>query len=147
MELKVKSKAIKLIVKTRKIIAIAREFKDNKFEDGFFTAIRECNIELLTKIILILAETENDKNPFETLDEVCDFLDDYIEGTGKTYTDVYMDIAKEINEKGFFSVKMTEEQLQARVNDVMSSMNYEDIIKKSIEKMATEVVTEEFKGY
>lgn len=141
MELKVKSKAIKLIVKTRKIIAIAREFKDNKFEDGFFTAIRECNIELLARIIAILSDKDED------VEEVYDFLDEYIAETGKTYTEIYMDIAKEINEKGFFSVKMTEEQLQARVDDIMSSMNYEDIIKKSIEKMATEVVTEEFKGY
>ena len=141
MELKVKSKAIKLIVKTRKIIAIAREFKDNKFEDGFFTAIRECNIELLARIIAILSDKDED------IEEVYDFLDEYIAETGKTYTEIYMDIAKEINEKGFFSVKMTEEQLQARVDDIMSSMNYEDIIKKSIEKMATEVVTEEFKGY
>ena len=141
MELKVKSKAIKLIVKTRKIIAIAREFKDNKFEDGFFTAIRECNIELLARIIAILSDKDED------VEEVYDFLDEYIAETGKTYTEIYMDIAKEINEKGFFRVKMTEEQLQARVDDIMSSMNYEDIIKKSIEKMATEVVTEEFKGY
>ena len=141
MELKTKSKTINIVVKTRKIIAIAKEFKDNKFEDGFFTAIRECNIELLARIIAILSAKDED------IEEVYDFLDEYIAETGKTYTEIYMDIAKEINEKGFFSVKMTEEQLQARVNDIMSSMNYEDIIKKSIEKMATEVVTEEFKGY
>lgn len=141
MDLKVKSKTIRLIVKTRKIIAIAKEFKDNKFEEGFFTAVRECNIELLAKIISILAETD------ENVDDVYDFLDDYIAETGKTYTDIYMDIAKEINEKGFFRTKMTEEGLQARVNDIMSSMNYEDIIKSSAEKMIADVVTEEFKGY
>ena len=42
---------------------------------------------------------------------------------------------------------MTEEELQARMNDILSSVNYEDIIKNSVEKMATEVVTDEFKGF
>jgi len=141
MKLETKSKSINLVVKTRKIIAIAREFKDNKFEDGFFTAVRECNIELLPRIIAILAEKD------ESVEDVYDFLDEYIEETGKTYADVYIDIAKEINEKGFFRLKMTEEKLQARVDDIMSSVNYEDIIKNSAEKMITKVVAEEFKGY
>jgi DNA-binding ferritin-like protein (Dps family) len=147
MDLKIKSKTIKLIVKTRKIIAIARELEDNKFEEGFFTAVRDCNIELLPIIIKILAETEDSKEPFETIDEVYDFLDDYMKESKKTYADIYMDVAKEINEKGFFSLKMTQEQLESKVNDVLLSVNYEGVMKDAIEKMATQIAEEEFKGY
>ena len=57
------------------------------------------------------------------------------------------DIAIAINEEGFFRTKMTEEELQARMNDILSSLNYEDILKNSVEKMATEVVTDEFRGF
>lgn len=147
MEMKTEAKTIKLVVKTKKIIAIARGLNDDKFEDGFFNAVRENSIEKLANIIMILAETDDNTNPFETLDKVCDFLDEYMEATNKTYADIYMDIAKEINDKGFFSIKMKERELKNKVNDPLSSLNYEDVMKNAVEKMATQVIEDEFKGY
>jgi len=147
MKLETKNKSVELVVKTRKIIALAKLLKDDKFEDAFFKAVRDCNIELLAQIILILAESGENINPFNGIDDVCDFLDEYIAESKKNLSDIYFVITEAINEKGFFSSKMTKKDLQARIDDIMSSVNYEGIIKNSIEKMATEVVTEEFKGY
>ncbi|MBR1653503.1 MAG: hypothetical protein IJ690_01610 [Clostridia bacterium] len=143
MKLETKNKSVELVVKTRKIVDIANTLKNKKFEEVFFTSMRECDIEALTKIIYILAEDKTFKNSTE----VYDFMDDYIAESGKTFDDIYLDIATEINEKGFFRVKMTPEQLMERVNDILSSVNLDGVVKDTIEKMATQVVTEEFKGY
>lgn len=147
MKLDTKNKSVELVVKTRKIIAISKILKDDKFEDAFFKAVRDCNIEILAQIILILAENGESINPFNGIDDVCDFLDEYIAENKKNYSDIYFMITEVINEKGFFREKMTKKALQERINDIMSSVNYEDIIKKSVEKVAEEAVTEEFKGY
>lgn len=147
MKLDTKNKSVELVVKTRKIIAISKILKDDKFEDAFFKAVRDCNIEILAQIILILAESGDNINPFEGIDEVCDFLDEYIAESKKNLSDVYFTITEAINEKGFFSSKMTKKDLQARIDDIMSSVNYESIIKNLAEKTIAEAVTEEFKGY
>ena len=143
MKLETEKKSVELVVKTRKIVDIANTLKNKKFEEVFFTAMRDCDIEALSKIIYTLSEGKIFKNSTE----VYDFLDEYMAESGKTYDDIYLDIATEINEKGFFRVKMTPEQLKDRVNDILSSVNLEGVVKDSIEKMATQVVTEEFKGY
>lgn len=143
MELKTEKKTVELIVKTRKIIEIANTLKNKKFEEVFFSSMRDCDIEALSKIIYVLAEDKTFKNSTE----VYDFLDDYMAESNKTYDDIYLDIATEINEKGFFRVKMTPEELKNRVNDILSSVNLDGVVKNTIEKMATQVVTEEFKGY
>ena len=147
MKLDTKNKSVELVVKTRKIIAISKILKDDKFEDAFFKAVRDCNIELLAQIILILAESGENINPFDGIDAVCDFLDEYIEENKKNYSDVYFMVTEAINEKGFFSSKMTKKDLQARIDDIMSSVNYENIIKNLTEKAIAEAATEEFKGY
>ncbi len=143
MKLETEKKSVELVVKTRKIVDIANALKNKKFEEVFFAAMRDCDIEALSKIIYTLSEDKTFKNSTE----VYDFLDEYMAESGKTYDDIYLDIATEINEKGFFRVKMTPEQLMDRVNDILSSVNLEGVVKDSIEKMATQVVTEEFKGY
>lgn len=143
MKLETENKSVELVVKTKKIVDIANTLKNKKFEEVFFTAMRDCDIEALSKIIYTLSESKVFKNSTE----VYDFLDEYMAESGKTYDDIYLDIATEINEKGFFRVKMTPEQLKDRVNDILSSVNLEGVVKDSIEKMATQVVAEEFKGY
>lgn len=147
MKLETSSKSINLVLKTRKIVSIANALKNKKFEEAFFTALRECEIEALSKIIFILAEDENGKNPFSGSEEVYDFIDEYKAEKNKTYVDIYNDIAKVINEEGFFNMKMTEKELEAKTNDLMSSVNLEDIIKSATEKATVNVMAEEFQGF
>ncbi len=143
MKLETSSKSIELVIKTKKIVSISNNLKNKKFEEVFFKSLMECDLEALSIIIFILAEDGNFKNS----SEVYDFLDEYKKESGKSYDEIYKDIAIAINEEGFFRTKMAEEELQARMNDILSSVNYEDIIKNSVEKMATEVVTDEFRGF
>ena len=146
MILETKSKTINLVLKTRKIVDIANKLKNKKFEDAFFEAMRDCDIEALSKIIFSLAEVDVGK-AFNNSEEVYDFLDDYKTENNKTYTDIYEDIAKAINEEGFFKKKMTEEELQAQVDDIMSSVNLESIIKNASEKAVTQAMEKEFVGF
>lgn len=143
MKLETSSKSVELVIKTKKIVSISNNLKNKKFEEVFFKSLMECDLEALSIIIFILAKDGNFKNSFE----VYDFLDEYKKESGKSYDEIYKDIAIAINEEGFFRTKMTEEELQARMNDILSSLNYEDILKNSVEKMATEVVADEFKGF
>ena len=147
MKLETSSKSVELVLKTRKIVAIANTLKNKKFEEAFFTALRECDIEALSKIIFTLAECEGDKKPFNNSEEVFDFIDDYKKENGKTYGDIYNEIAEAINEEGFFNVKMTKEELKAKADDLMSSVNLEDIIKNASEKAVAGAIQEEFQGY
>lgn len=147
MILETNKKTVNLVLRTRKIVAIANTLKNKKFEEAFFTALRECDLEALSKIIYALAENEGDKKPFNNSEEVYDFIDEYKAEKGKTYEDIYNEIAKAINEEGFFKVKMTEEELKARAEDLMSSVNLEDIIKTASEKAVTGAIQEEFQGY
>ena len=41
MKLETSSKSINLVLKTRKIVSIANNLKNKKFEEAFFTALRE----------------------------------------------------------------------------------------------------------
>ena len=147
MKLETSSKSVELVLKTRKIVAIANTLKNKKFEEAFFTALRECDIEALSKIIFTLAECEGDKKPFNSSEEVFDFIDDYKKEHGKTYGDIYNEIAEAINEEGFFNVKMTKEELKAKADDLMSSVNLEAIIKSASEKAVAGAIQEEFQGY
>lgn len=143
MKLKTSSKLVELVIKTKKIVSISNNLKNKKFEEVFFKSLMECDLEALSIIIFILAED----GKFNNSSEVYDFLDEYKKESGKSYDEIYKDIAIAINEEGFFRTKMSKKELQARMNDILSSLNYEDILKNSVEKMATEVVADEFRGF
>lgn len=147
MELKTSLKSVNLVIKTKKIVTISNLLQNKKFEEVFFSSMRECDIEALSKIIFVLAETEECKSAFTNSTEVYDFLDIYMAENNKTYDDIYMEIAEEINEKGFFRSKMTKKELNAKITDIMSSVDFDSIVKNSVEKVTAEVVAEEFKGY
>lgn len=147
MELNTKNKNINLVLKTRKIVDIKNTLKEKTFEEGFFKAQKENDLDALTKIIFVLAEDENGKRPFSSSDSVYDYLDEYRkENSNILISEIYKEIAKVINEEGFFNMKMTEEQLDERINGIMSSINMETIVKNIAEKTVAEVAKEEFKN-
>ena len=100
MIIETKNKIINLVIKTRKIVEIANLLKNKNFEEAFTKAYAICDIEALAKIILKLAETEDEKSAFNSIDEVYDFIDD-CRKEGIVVNDLYLKIAEALNEEGF----------------------------------------------
>jgi hypothetical protein len=134
MILETKNKRIKLVLKTRKIVEIANTLKNKNFEDAYFKAVKENDLNALSKIIYTLAENEDGKHAFSSSDEVYDFLDDYKTENGKTYSDIYKELTEVINEQGFFMKKMNKKELTEMISNPLSAMNINELVQKSAEK-------------
>ena len=147
MILETKNKKINLVLRTRKIADIAKKLEGKNFEDVYFKAMNEFDLEALSKIIFILAENEDKTNSFKNSTDVYDFLDNYMEENKKTYKDIFEDLAEVINEEGFFNNKMTKKELKDKMSSPLSSMNMNEVIKNSAEKAITKVAEQEFQGY
>ncbi len=147
MILETKNKKINLVLRTRKIADIAKQLKGKNFEDVYFKAMNEFDLEALSKIIFILAENEDKTNAFKNSTDVYDFIDDYMAENKKTYKEIFEEIAEDINKEGFFNSKMTKEQLKDKMSSPLSSMNMNEVIKSSAEKAIAKVAEQEFQGY
>lgn len=148
MELKTNYKTINLRFTTRKIVKISSLLKGKNFEDLYFKAINENDLDALSKIIFIFAEDEAGVAPFKNSEEVYDFIDDYKQEQNKSYDDIFKEIAEVINSEGFFKTKMSKEELTNKILDPLSLINMDEVIKTSTEKAMSKVVeAEAFKGY
>lgn len=147
MLLETKNKKIDLVLRTRKIADIAKKLEGKNFEDVYFKAMSEYDLEALSKIIFILAENEDKTSSFKNNDDVYEFIDDYMAEKNKTYRDIFEEIAKDINEEGFFNKKMTKEQIQEKISNPLSSMNMNELIKNSAERAIAKVAEKEFQGH
>lgn len=147
MILETKNKKINLVLRTRKLADIAKQLSGKNFEDVYFKAMNEYDLEALSKIIYILAENEDKTNAFKNSTDVYDFIDDYMVENKKTYKDIFEEIAEDINKEGFFNSKMTKEQLKDKMSSPLSSMNMNEVIKSSAEKAIAKVAEQEFQGY
>lgn len=147
MILETKNKKVILVLRTRKLVDIANKLQGKNFEEVYFKAINEMNLDALSKIISILAENEDKTDSFKNSTEVYDFIDDYMKENKKTYTDIFKEIAEEINKEGFFNSKMTKEQLEMRITNPLSSIDMDDIVRNSAEKAIAKVAETEFMGY
>lgn len=147
MILETKNKKINLVLRTRKIADIAKKLEGKNFEDVYFKAMNEFDLEALSKIIYILAENEDKTSSFKSNTDVYDFLDDYMAENNKTYKDIFEEIAEDINEEGFFNRKMTKKELKDKILSPLSSMNMNEVIKNSAEKAIAKVAEQEFQGY
>lgn len=147
MDLSIKEKNVKLVLRTRKIVDIAHTLKGKNFEEVFFKARNDMDLDALSKIIYTLAEGEEDKKPFSTSQDVYDFLDDYRKEHKKTYDDIFNDLTEFINKEGFFNKKMTKEELAEKTDGLMSSVDTQNIVKNVVEKTVAQVAEEEFRGY
>ena len=147
MILETKNKKINLVLRTKKIADIAKKLDGKNFEDVYFKAMNEFDLEALSKIIFTLAENEDKTSSFKSNADVYDFIDDYMEENKKTYKDIFTEIAEDINKEGFFNSKMTKEQLKDKMSSPLSSMNMNEVIKSSAEKAIAKVAEQEFQGY
>lgn len=139
MILETKNKKIKLVLKTRKIVEIANTLKNKNFEDAYFKAVKENDLNALSKMIYTLAENEDGKHAFSSSDEVYDFLDDYKTENGKTYSDIYKELTEVINEQGFFMKKMNKKELTEMISNPLSVMNINELVQKSAEKAISKI--------
>jgi hypothetical protein len=146
MILETANKKISLVLRTRKIVDIARTLKSKNFEEAFFKASNEKDLDALSKIIFTLAEDENGKNPFENSLEVLDFIDEYKAENEKTYDEIFIELAEVINEEGFFNKKMGKEEITQKISNSLSQIDTDSVIQKAIEKalvpMAQQLIAE-----
>ncbi len=147
MILEIDNRKVNLVYRTRSIVKVTKLLNGKNFEDIYFNALSENNIDALANIILVFGE-DNDSglSAFKNVDEVYDFLDEYMERNQKTYGDIFVEIAESINEMGFLNKRMTEEELQAKMKNHMS-IDMNEIIKSSAEKAISNVAEKEFRGY
>lgn len=143
MELKTQFKTIKLVFTTRKIVNISNTLRGKNFEDLYFKAMNENDLDALSKIIFTFAEDEAGIKSFKTSDEVYDFIDDYKAETNKSYADIFNEIAEVINDEGFFKEKISKKELKQRVSNPLSGINMEQIVKTSAEKAIGKLAEQE----
>lgn len=146
MIIETKNKIINLVIKTRKIVEIANLLKNKNFEEALTKAYAICDIEALAKIILKLAETEDEKSAFNSIDEVYDFIDD-CRKEGIVVNDLYLKIAEALNEEGFFKKKMTKKELKELISNPLSTMNMNELVQKSAENAMSKIAEEQFQGF
>lgn len=145
MNIETKNKKISLVYRTRKIVKITSLLKGKNFEELYFKALTENDVEALSKIIWIFAEDKDSGiDAFNSSEEVYDFLDDYMEEKEKTYQDIFAEIAEDINKMGFFKTKMTNEELESKMKNYMA-LDMNEIVKSSAEKAIANVAQQEFK--
>ena len=144
MELITKNKKINLVFTTRKIVNISNILKGKNFEDLYFKAMNENDLDALSKIIYAFAEDEIGQKSFKTSEDVYEFIDDYKAENNKSYEEIFEDLAEVINEEGFFNKKMTKKELKVKMSNPLSSVNMNDVIKNSAEKAIAKVAEEQF---
>lgn len=147
MILETKNKTINLVLKTRKIVDITNTLKNKNFEDAYFKALQDNDLNALSKIIYTLAEDNEGKHSFNSSEEVYEFLDDYRKEKGKTYDDIFKELTEVINEEGFFIKKRSKKELAEMISNPLSGTNMNELIQKSAEKAISKIAEEQFQGF
>ena len=147
MILETKNKTINLVLKTRKIVSIANLLKSQNFEETYFKAIQTNNLDTLSKIIFMFAEDNEGNSAFKNSEEVYDFLDDYKVEKEKSYEDIFKELTEVINNEGFFIKKMSKKQLEEMMSNPLSSMNTNELIQNTAQKVIAKITEEQFQGF
>lgn len=147
MILETKNKTINLVLRTKKIVDIANLLGNKNFEDAYFKAIQNNDLNALSKILYTLAEDEEGNKPFNSSVDVYDFLDEYRKETAKTYNDIFKELTEVINEEGFFMKKMGKKELQEMILNPLSGTNMNELVQKSAEKAISKIAEEQFQGF
>ena len=147
MILETKNKTINLVLKTKKIVKIANLLQNKNFEDAYFKAIQNNDLDALSKIIFVLAEDNDGKASFINSEEVYDFLDDYRKEKNKTYEDIFKEMTEVINEEGFFIKKRSKKELTEMISNPLSGTNMNELVQKSAEKAISKIAEEQFQGF
>lgn len=142
-----KDKEFKLIPRTRNVVELTERLKAKNLNDLIFTGLADGNPKMLAELIKAFAEYEDRKATFTSINVVYDFIDDWKRENEKTIDDLYAEVAKVVNEMGFFKKKMTEEELEKALAQPAISINLQEIVANSVQTAMNEIAQEEFKGY
>lgn len=142
-----KDKEFKLIPRTRNVVELTERLKAKNLNDLIFTGLADGNPKMLAELIKAFAEYEDGKATFTSINVVYDFIDDWKRENEKTIDDLYAEVAKVVNEMGFFKKKMTEEELKNALAQPAISINLQEIVANSVQTAMNEIAQEEFKGY
>lgn len=146
MIIEIKNKKINLVLKTRKIVEIAKLLKNKNFEEAFVKAYSILDAETLCTLIYKLAETEDGFALFKNTDEVYDFIDECrVEGLNTN--ELYKRIAEALNEEGFFKKKMSKKELENLTSNPLSTINMNELVQKSAENAMSKIAEQQFQGY
>lgn len=138
---------IKLVPRTKKVIDLTEKLKNKNLNELIFNGLREANLKILAEIIKSFAETEDDKQAFFSIDNVYDFIDEWIEENEKSYTDLYKEVIKVVNDMGFLKTKLAEKDLETEIKNPLMNIDMNEIIKESATKAVESIAQEEFRGY
>ena len=147
MILETKNKTIYLVLRTKKIVEITNTLKNKNFEDAYFKAVQNNDLNALSKILYTLAEDKEGKHCFNHSEEVYDFIDDYKKEKGKTYQDIFQELTEVINEEGFFTKKMNKKQLTEMISNPLSGTDMNELVQKSAERAISKMAEEQFQGF
>lgn len=142
-----KDKEFKLIPRTRNVVELTERLKAKNLNDLIFTGLADGNPKMLAELIKAFAEYEDGKATFTSINVVYDFIDEWKRENEKTIDDLYAEVAKVVNEMGFFKKKMTEEELEKALAQPAISINLQEIVANSVQTAMNEIAQEEFKGY
>lgn len=142
-----KDKEFKLIPRTRNVVELTERLKAKNLNDLIFTGLADGNPKMLAELIKAFAEYEDGKATFTSINVVYDFIDEWKRKNEKTIDDLYAEVAKVVNEMGFFKKKMTEEELEKALDQPAISINLQEIVANSVQTAMNEIAQEEFKGY
>jgi hypothetical protein len=146
MIIEIKNKKVNLVLKTRKIVEIAKLLKNKNFEEAFVKAYSILDAETLCTLIYKLAETEDGFALFKNTDEVYDFIDECrVEGLNAN--ELYKRIAEVLNEEGFFKKKMSKKELENLTSNPLSTINMNELVQKSAENAMSKIAEQQFQGY
>lgn len=146
MILETKNRIVTIVLKTRKIVRLANLLKTKNFEDAYFKAIQENDIEALSKMILIFGEIDG-KTCFNNAEEVQDFLDEYKREQNKSFEDIFKELTEVINEEGFFIKKRNKKELQEMISNPLSGTNMNELVQRSAENAISKIAEEQFQGF
>jgi len=140
-------KEFKLVPRTRKVVDLTERLKTKNLNELIFNGLADGDPKVLAEIIKAFAEYEDGKTVFTSINNVYDFIDDWKEKNNSTCEDMYKEVAKVVNEMGFFKKKMTEEELKKQIENPAIELDMKKIISESAQKAMDEIAQEEFKGY
>ena len=145
MNLETQNKKIELKYRTRTIVKVSNLLQEKNFEELYFKAMSESDLDALSKIIWIFAEDENGEKAFNSSEEVFDFLEDLKQEQELSYEEIFVTIAEDINEQGFFKKKLSKKDLAEKMKNYIA-LDMNEVIKKSTEKAISQVAEKEFAG-
>lgn len=150
MILKANEKEINIKLRIKNIIKLTKELNGKNLNEVFFRGANDSDIVTLVKILLAFNENEDGKRILNTENEVENFLDSYIVENSKTISDIYKELAEDINEQGFFNKKMSKEEIEmslaSNVEIDMDSI-IENIVKQVTEEKIKPQIEQEFTGF